>query len=70
MRDQAARVPAALGAAVLSSQQTSAEISREIARVQRGEARVLFVAPERVVLPAFAAVLRSLPRIGYRARAN
>jgi RecQ family ATP-dependent DNA helicase len=63
MRDQLARLPPGLGGAMLTSHQTAKELRNELARVASGTARVLFVAPERVVQPSFAAVLRRLPPV-------
>jgi ATP-dependent DNA helicase Q4 len=63
MRDQMAALPPSLPGALLASDQTAAETAKQLARVARGEARVLFVAPERAVLPAFRAALARLPPV-------
>jgi ATP-dependent DNA helicase Q4 len=63
MRDQLARVPASVGGALLASDQSAAETSRQLSLVRSGKARVLFVAPERVVQPGFQEVLMRLPPV-------
>ncbi len=63
MRDQMARLPPSLKGALLASDQTAQETARQLGRAASGEARILFVAPERVVQPGFRDVLARLPPV-------
>jgi ATP-dependent DNA helicase RecQ len=62
MKDQ---VDALLGygisAALLNSSLTFEENTEVIEKAKRGEVKILYVTPERLALPAFEAILRTLP---------
>lgn len=63
MRDLMSRLPSCLQGAMLSSSQTPAEQHRHIAKVLKGEARVLFLSPERLMRPTFRELLKRLPPV-------
>ena len=61
MKDQVDALKAnGMPAAFINSSQTPAELSQVVGRVRAGEIKLLYVAPERVVEPRFAAFLGTL----------
>ena len=61
MKDQVDALEAnGVPAGFINSAQTQAELSQTVRRVQSGEVKLLYVAPERVIEPRFANFLQSL----------
>eukprot|EP01105_Mastigella_eilhardi_P010664 TRINITY_DN2483_c0_g3_i1.p1 TRINITY_DN2483_c0_g3~~TRINITY_DN2483_c0_g3_i1.p1 ORF type:complete len:912 (+),score=234.34 TRINITY_DN2483_c0_g3_i1:62-2737(+) len=63
--DQLHNLPEALAGATLNSHTSAPESRRICDEVRQHRVRVLFVAPERVVTPSFAALARTLPPIDF-----
>jgi len=62
MKDQVDALTAnGINAAFINSSLTSVEIADILARVQRGETKILYIAPERLSVPQFAELLHTLP---------
>ena len=62
MKDQVDSLLASgVSAALINSSLTAAENEQVIARLRAGEIKILYIAPERLGLPAFEAVLHTLP---------
>ena len=54
-----------IAAEMIGSMQTAAEVSDVIARLRRGELKLLYVAPERFAAAGFLELLASLPLAGF-----
>ncbi len=62
MKDQVdALTTAGIPAAALNSSQSNEEIRKILDRIESGEIKLLYVAPERLSLPRFTAYLKTLP---------
>jgi ATP-dependent DNA helicase RecQ len=62
MKDQVdALLASGVSAALINSSLTPSEIADVIRQIRAGEVKIMYIAPERLGLPAFEEVLRSLP---------